>query len=91
MSPRTKKAASKPPCEPSAEPEHIEFAIPEHQAWFERLSKLKLGQLRFPDLNALKEVQRGDEIADEIEELLAIGSWQRLLFIHEYTIHLLAL
>ncbi|XP_039119937.1 uncharacterized protein LOC120256292 [Dioscorea cayenensis subsp. rotundata] len=70
MVPRSKKLAGKRPHEPS--PEQLEFVITEHQARFERLSKLKFGQSRFADLSTLRETQLGDEKADEVVELLSI-------------------
>lgn len=54
MAPWLKKAAGKHPREPS--PKHMEFAIAEHKAWFERLSKLKFGQSKVPDVSALTEI-----------------------------------
>lgn len=73
MASRSKKLAGKHPREPSLE--ELEFSIPKHQARFERLSKLKFRQYQFPDLSALREMQLGDEMALEVDELLLVGSW----------------
>lgn len=43
----------------------------------------QVGQSRFLNLSALKEIQLGDEMAQEVDELLSMGSWQRLLSIRE--------
>lgn len=82
MVPRSKKLAGKRPHEPSLE--QLEFVIPEHQAQFERLSKLKFGQSRFADLSTLREIQLGDEMADKVDELLSIGSYRKLLYIRSW-------
>lgn len=84
MIPRLKKMADKPSRKPS--PEQLEFAIPEHQACFEHLLKLKFGPSRFPDLSALREIQLANEIADEVKELLSVGSLCHLLFIRKMAI-----
>lgn len=89
IAPRSKKLLSKRPREPS--PEQLEFVILEHQVHFVRLSKLKFGQTWFSDLRALREIQLGEEMADEVEELLSEGSWWRLLPIREPTICMLTL
>lgn len=70
-------------------PKHMEFAIPEHQARFERLAKLKFGQTHFPYLNTIREIQLSNDMAGEVEQLLAVGSWHQLLLIHEPAIHML--
>lgn len=58
---------------------------------FAPISKLKLGQPRFPDLSALREIQLGDEMAQEVDELLFVGSWRHLLPIKEPAISILTL
>lgn len=89
MAPRSKKLASKHPREPSLE--QLEFTIPEHEVRFKRLLKLKLRQFWFPNLSALREIQFGNKMAQEIDELLSVGSWRRLLSIKELVIHMLTL
>lgn len=74
MAPKAKKAAGKHPREHSLELEHIEFAIPEHQAQFEHLSKLKFRKLRFPVLSMLREIQLGDDMVDKVDELLLVDN-----------------
>lgn len=71
----------------------MEFVTPEHLAQFERLSKLKFGQSWFPDLSALRGIQLGDEMANEVDELLSVsvGSWRCLFSIREPSIHMLTL
>lgn len=69
----------------------MEFAILKHQACFERLEKFKFGQSRFPNLSAVREIQLGDDIADEIDELLSASNWWHLLSIREPVIHMLTL
>lgn len=66
--------ADKCPREYSPEQDQLEFVIPKHQARFERMSKLRVGQSRFPNVGALREVQLADDMTDEVEELLAMGS-----------------
>lgn len=87
MASQTTKLAGK--CPFARSPEQLKFAIPEHQVIFERLSKLKFGLSRFPDVNALREIQLGDEMTQEVEELLSIGSWWHLLSIKEPSIRML--
>lgn len=89
MAPRIKIVTGKHPREHSLETEHMEFAIPEHQAQFKRLSKLRFGQSQFPDVSALIEILMAGEMADEVEEHLSFCSWHRLLSIREPAIHLL--
>lgn len=91
MAPRSKKQDDKHPRESSPELEHIEFVIPKHQACFARLGKLKFRQTRFTNVDALREVQKGDDIVDEIEEMLSVGSWRWLLSIRELAIRMLTL
>ncbi|WP_375678257.1 hypothetical protein, partial [Bartonella sp. AP72JLCBS] len=61
------------------------------QERFERLEKLKFGQSRIPDLVTLRTAEWGDVVADEIEGLLAVGNWQRLLYIRDPAIRTLTL
>jgi len=89
MTSRSKKAASKRPRE--ASPKQPRFDVPEHQARFERLEKLKFGQSRILDLVTLRTAEWGDIIVDEIEELLFVGNWRRLLFIRDPAIRTLTL
>lgn len=91
MAPETKKAAKKRPRESYPKPEQVEFTIPEHQAWFTRLYKLKFSQTWFPDLSELREILLGDDMADDVKELISGGSWWRLLFIREPAIRMLTL
>lgn len=42
-------------------------------------------------MNALREIQFRDEMAHEVEELLSVGSWRRLLSIKEPAILMLTL
>lgn len=81
MAPRSKKQSNKHPREPSLYPDYIAFTIPEHQAQFEWLSRLRFGQTQFPNMSALREIQSAEGMADEVEDILAVGSWGRLLLI----------
>ena len=76
---------------PAPEPEVMEFTLPAHRARFERLAKLKFGQTRIPDVGSLRKVQLADDMADEVEKLLLVGSWHKLLNIHDPAIRSLTL
>ena len=89
MASRSKRAVSKRPRE--ASPEQPRFNRPEHQVRFERLEKLKFGQSRIPDLVTLRTAEWGDMVGDDIEGLLTVGNWQRLLFIQDPAIRTLTL
>jgi len=76
MASRSKKAAGKRPWEQSPEEDEAQFTIPEHQARYVRLARLRFGQTRLPDLDSLRGVKLGGEMADEVEQMLAVGGWQ---------------
>lgn len=78
MAPRTKKLASKRPRE-TREPslEALEFTVPENHVRFEHLLKLKFGQSRIINGRILEEIG----LADDVRELVFVGSWNRLLTI----------
>ena len=83
MVPRSKKQADKRPRESSSESEDMNFTIPEHRVYFERLSRVRFGQTRFLDTSILRDMQQGDELADEVEDLVSVGGWRQLLTIRE--------
>ncbi len=89
MAPRTKKSAGKRPREQSPEADDPQFHIPEHQARCRRLSGLRFGQTRYMDLSLIRSLQLGDTAADEIEDLVSVGSWRQLLTIRDPATRLL--
>ncbi|KAH7659753.1 hypothetical protein IHE45_16G050900 [Dioscorea alata] len=86
MSSRPRKSTGKRPREPTPPPTETEFSITEHQVRFERLSGLRFGKTRYLDLSIVRSIQGGDSVADEIGELLSVGSWERLMVIRDSVI-----
>lgn len=42
-------------------------------------------------MSALREIKLGDKMADEVEKLISVGSWRRLMSIRELASHMLTL